>query len=189
MTNDMINSLGFVEVRGLAAAIETADSMLKCAEVRLMRQLLREPMLITITVSGELGACRAAVDAGQASATRLGAFIASSVMGRPASDTADFVLRLAEAGLEPFARKPPQTFTLPSSTAVVIEADEETEEDARLLEALAGLPGGYGLQHLVRFVGGNTEHVRQRLETLCRHGKLAKRRGRYLLAEYSGDGK
>ena len=44
MTQERINALGFVEVRGLAAAIETADAMLKCADVRLLRQLLRDPV-------------------------------------------------------------------------------------------------------------------------------------------------
>ena len=98
-----IDALGFVEVRGLAAAIETADAMLKSADVRLLRQLLRDPALTTITVEGSLGACSAAVDAGRAAAQRMDGFVAATVMGRPANDTADFVLRLAEAGRAPFA--------------------------------------------------------------------------------------
>lgn len=98
-----IDALGFVEVQGLAAAIETADAMLKSANVRLLRQLLRDPALTTITVEGSLGACSAAVDAGRAAAQRMDGFVAATVMGRPAHDTADFVLKLAEAGREPFA--------------------------------------------------------------------------------------
>mgnify|MGYP002151035788 CR=1 FL=1 len=89
-----IDALGFVEVRGLAAAIETADAMLKSADVRLLRQLLRDPALTTITVEGSLGACSAAVDAGRAAAQRMDGFVAATVMGRPANDTAEFVLRL-----------------------------------------------------------------------------------------------
>ena len=54
MTHEQINALGFVEVRGLAAAIETADAMLKCADVRLLRQLLRDPVQTTLTVEGSL---------------------------------------------------------------------------------------------------------------------------------------
>ncbi len=102
-----IDALGFVEVRGLAAAIETADAMLKSADVRLLRQLLRDPALTTITVEGSLGACGAAVDAGRAAAQRMDGFVAATVMGRPADDTADFVLRLAEAGRAPFAAPAP----------------------------------------------------------------------------------
>ena len=102
MTQERINALGFVEVRGLAAAIETADAMLKCADVRLLRQLLRDPVQTTLTVEGSLGACRAAVDAGEAMAVSLGAFVSSSVMGRPADDTAEFILRFFEEGRVPF---------------------------------------------------------------------------------------
>ena len=102
-----IDALGFVEVQGLAAAIETADAMLKSADVRLLRQLLRDPALTTITVEGSLGACSAAVDAGRAAAQRMDGFIAATVMGRPADDTAEFVLRLAEAGRAPFSPPAP----------------------------------------------------------------------------------
>ena len=191
MTLDTIHSLGFVEVRGLAAAIETADSMLKCAEVRLLRQLLREPMLITITVEGELGACQSAVDAGQASAKRMGAYVSSTVMGRPANDTADFVLKLAEAGSQPFGGKPPLAFEPRSAFASLAPETETAEEQdtyAKLLKALSGLPGGYGLQRLVRAVGGDSASVRKHLDDLCDKGLLVKRRGRYLLAEFSGGG-
>lgn len=186
MAHGEINALGFVEVRGLAAVIETADSMLKCAEVRLLRQLLREPMLVTIVVEGGLGACRAAVDAGQASATRMGAFIACSVMGRPANDTADLVLHLAEAGSKPFARAASAT---PFEPVALAAAALEDAEDARLMALLAGLPGGYGVQALASQVGGSVELVRHRLDALCARGKLVKRRRRYVLAELGGGGK
>ena len=112
-----IDALGFVEVRGLAAAIETADAMLKSADVRLLRQLLRDPALTTITVEGSLGACSAAVDAGRAAAQRMDGFVAATVMGRPADDTAEFVLRLAEAGRAPFAPPTPPAPPAPAQPA------------------------------------------------------------------------
>ena len=77
MNANAINALGFVEVRGLPAAIETADCMLKTAQVRLLRQIGRDPAQISLIVEGELGACRAAVDAGKACAQRLGACMRS----------------------------------------------------------------------------------------------------------------
>jgi ethanolamine utilization protein EutK len=209
--NDRINALGFIEVRGLAAAIETADCMLKSAEVRLLRQLLRDPVQTTITVEGSLGACRAAIDAGQASAIRMGAFVASQVMGRPANDTADFVLRLAEAGREPFGQLSPQPRSAPakafanaSATASAAASAfapaaapapqarptaSDAGVDQKILAALAGLPGGYGAQSLAKRVGGTIASVRQRLEALCSSGKLIKRGSRYLLAKPGGDDK
>jgi len=187
MANDTINSLGYVEVRGLAAAIETADAMLKCAEVRLLRQLLRDPMQTTITVEGSLGACRAAVDAGQAAATRMDAFVASQVMGRPARDTAEFVLRLAEAGREPFGQRAPRAASTPKAKsapppAPKIEAPADGE-NAKLLAALAGVVGGSGAQALARRLGGTTADVRQRLDALCASGQLVKCGARYRLAK------
>jgi ethanolamine utilization protein EutK len=215
MTQETINALGFVEVRGLAATIETADAMLKSAEVRLLRQLLRDPAQTMITVEGGLGACRAAVDAGQACATRLGAFIGSQVMGRPANDTADFVLSLAEAGRRPFGEMAPAAKPVPSAKPTVqappapavqpadtvptatpgaasrtarkkVPAAAESD-DSKLLEALTGLPGGYGAQALARRIGRPVEETRERLEALCAEGKLIKRRGRYVLAEFGGE--
>lgn len=203
-----IDALGFVEVRGLAAAIETADAMLKSADVRLLRQLLRDPALTTITVEGSLGACGAAVDAGRAAAQRMDGFVAATVMGRPADDTADFVLRLAEAGRAPFAppspippvqaarsaAKPEAAPAAPAAAPVLTAPPAPTVEsippttpsDESLLAALVGLPGGYSAQSLARRLGGTSVAVRERLEALCADGRLTKRGNRYRLASGSG---
>ena len=194
-TNDSINALGYVEVGGLAAAIETADAMLKSADVRLLRQLLRDPMQTTIIVEGALGACRAAVDAGQAAATRMDAFVASQVMGRPARDTAEFVLKLAEAGREPFGSKPPRTAPTakpaPKTAQPVAPEIENPDagENAKLLAALAGVVGGSGAQALARRLGTTTASVRQRLDALCASGQLVKCGARYRLAKTGGEKK
>jgi ethanolamine utilization protein EutK len=86
-----INALGFVEVYGLVAGIEAADAMLKSARVRLLRQYEVQPGLITLLVEGDLGACRAAVAAGVAAASRIGTVIAGHVIGRPDEDTETLV--------------------------------------------------------------------------------------------------
>ncbi len=183
MTHVAINSLGYVEVRGLAAAIETADSMLKCAEVRLLRQLLRDPAQITLTVEGQLGACRAAVDAGQACAMRLGAFVSCQVLGRPARDTEHFVLALAEAGRQPFGEMPARGVKKSAAPAAPAPATPDaaldSALDSALIAALADLPGGYGVQALSRQLGVAAAALRARLEALVEQGLLAKRRGRY----------
>ena len=193
-TNDTINALGYVEVGGLAAAIETADAMLKCADVRLLRQLLRDPMQTTIIVEGALGACRAAVDAGQAAALRMDAFVACQVMGRPARDTAEFVLKLAEAGREPFGSSKPQRTAptaKPASKTAPAPAIENPDdgENAKLLAALAGVVGGSGAQALARRLGTTTASVRQRLDALCERGQLIKCGARYRLAKTGGSNK
>lgn len=188
MSGEPINALGFVEVRGLAAAIETADAMLKCAPVRLLRQLLRDPAQVTLTVEGGLGACCAAVDAGRACAQRLDAFVAGEVLGRPAEDTGAFVLTLAEAGRRAFGERPPTERQAaagkPAAKAVKAPAGRSDEE--KILAALAGMPGGFGAQSLARHAGVASERIDAVLDALCAAGRLIKRRGRYVLAEPQG---
>jgi len=84
-------SYGLLEVRGLACGIEAADAMLKAAQVRLIRQITTRPGLITLMVEGDIGSCRAAVDAGRAAAERSESLVSDKVIGRPASDLSVFL--------------------------------------------------------------------------------------------------
>lgn len=87
----MKHALGFLEVRGLVAGIECADVMLKAASVRLATQITTNPALITLIVEGDIGSCRAAIDAGRLAAERQGALVSEKVIGRPEPDLALFV--------------------------------------------------------------------------------------------------
>jgi microcompartment protein CcmL/EutN len=87
----MKHALGFLEVRGLVAGIECADVMLKAASVHLATQMTTNPGLITLIVVGDIGSCRAAIDAGRLVAERLGALVSEKVIGRPEPDLALFV--------------------------------------------------------------------------------------------------
>lgn len=84
-------SYGFLEVRGLVCGIEAADAMLKAASVRLVKQITINPGLITLVVEGDIGSCRAAVDAGRMVAERFEALVSEKVMGRPEPDLAVFL--------------------------------------------------------------------------------------------------
>lgn len=76
-------SLGYLEVQGLANAMVAADAMLKGALVRLVGALELNPGRITLSVEGNLAACRAAVDAGRLAIDDQGAALADLVLGRP----------------------------------------------------------------------------------------------------------
>ena len=79
-----MQALGFVETRGLVAAIESADAMLKAAEVHLIERTFVKGGIVTITITGDVAACRASVDAAIASVTRMGGTILSThVIPRP----------------------------------------------------------------------------------------------------------
>ncbi|HHV44836.1 MAG TPA: BMC domain-containing protein [Firmicutes bacterium] len=80
------NALGLIETRGLVAAIEAADTMVKAANVVLMGYEKIGSGFVTVMVRGEVGAVRAAVDAGAAAAEKLGEIVATHVIPRPHDD-------------------------------------------------------------------------------------------------------
>ena len=80
-------ALGMVETRGLIGAIEAADAMVKAANVRLIGKEQIGAGLVTVMVVGDVGAVKAAVDAGAAAAKRVGELFGVHVIPRPHDDT------------------------------------------------------------------------------------------------------
>ena len=81
-----LEALGMVETRGLVAAIEAADAMVKAANVELIGTEKIGSGLVSVMVRGDVGAVKAAVEAGSSSAASLGEVIATHVIPRPHSD-------------------------------------------------------------------------------------------------------
>ncbi len=81
-----LEALGMIETRGLTAAIEAADAMVKAAEVTLIGTEKIGSGLVSVMVRGDVGAVNAAVDAGLAAAQKLGEIIATHVIPRPHTD-------------------------------------------------------------------------------------------------------
>ncbi|MFV0342718.1 MAG: BMC domain-containing protein [Anaerocolumna sp.] len=79
-------ALGMVETRGLVAAIEAADAMLKAANVTLVGTEKIGSGLVSVMVRGDVGAVKAAVESGANSASRLGELVATHVIPRPHTD-------------------------------------------------------------------------------------------------------
>jgi microcompartment protein CcmL/EutN len=84
-------ALGLVETRGLVAAIEAADAMVKTANVVLVGKEQTSPALITIKVVGETAAVLASVEAGAAAAQRVGELVSKHVIPRPAEGMEDLI--------------------------------------------------------------------------------------------------
>ena len=82
----MQEALGMVETRGLVAAIEAADAMVKAANVTLIGSEKIGSGLVSVMVRGDVGAVKAAVEAGGAAASKLGEVIALHVIPRPHTD-------------------------------------------------------------------------------------------------------
>ena len=81
-----LEALGMVETRGLVAAIEAADAMCKAANVTLVGTEKIGSGLVTVMVRGDVGAVKAAVEAGESAASRLGELVATHVIPRPHAD-------------------------------------------------------------------------------------------------------
>ncbi|MAE27644.1 MAG: BMC domain-containing protein [Planctomycetota bacterium] len=84
-------ALGLIETRGLVGAVEAADAMVKAARVTLLRKEMSGAGLVTVMVRGEVGAVKAATEAGAASARRVGELVSVHVIPRPAMDLESYL--------------------------------------------------------------------------------------------------
>ena len=84
-------ALGMIETKGLVPAIEAADAMVKAANVNLIGDVYVGGGLVTVMVRGDVGAVKAATDAGAAAAERVGELLSVHVIPRPAGEV-DYIL-------------------------------------------------------------------------------------------------
>ena len=82
----MQQALGLIETRGLIGAIEGADAMVKAARVKFLGRQKVKGGLVAVMVTGDVGAVKAAVDAGAAACKRVGILVSSHVIPRPHDD-------------------------------------------------------------------------------------------------------
>lgn len=121
-----MKALGMIETRGLVAAIEAADAMVKAANVTLTCKEHVGGGLVTVMVRGDVGAVKAATDAGAAAAERVGELISVHVIPRPHAEL-EFLMK----GPEPTKAEEP--VKEPEAEASV-EASEEVETEAAVEE-------------------------------------------------------
>jgi len=79
-------ALGMIETRGMVGAIEAADAMVKAANVSLLGYVKVGTGLVTVMVRGDVGATKAATDAGAAAAKKVGEVVSVHVIPRPHAD-------------------------------------------------------------------------------------------------------
>ena len=83
-----MQALGMIETKGLTGAIEAADAMVKAANVVLQSKEYVGAALVLVTCVGDVGAVKAATDAGAAAARRVGELVSVHVIPRPHDETA-----------------------------------------------------------------------------------------------------
>jgi len=100
-----MEALGMVECRGLVAMIEAADAMVKAANVRLVGYEKIDAGLVTAIVRGEVGAVKAAVEAGAAAASKIGEVVSTHIIPRPHTevDSGIPVLATGETNRKPIS--------------------------------------------------------------------------------------
>lgn len=79
----MREAIGMVETRSMVAAIEAADAMVKAADVKVLDFQFVGSGLVSVTVTGDVGAVKAAVDSGEQEAAKVAEVISVNVIPRP----------------------------------------------------------------------------------------------------------
>lgn len=95
MTEHSKEALGLVETKGFTGMVEASDAMAKSAKVRMVGYEKVGDGLVTTLCRGEVGAVRAAVDAGAAAAQKVGQLVAVHVIPRPHDDLEKYLDRIA----------------------------------------------------------------------------------------------
>jgi len=96
-----LEALGMVETKGFVGAVEAADAMVKAANVRLIGKEYIGAGYVTIFVRGDVGAVKAATDAGAAAARRVGELISVHVIPRPHAEVERVLPVNGRTGLSP----------------------------------------------------------------------------------------
>lgn len=141
-------ALGLIETRGLVAAIEAADAMVKAADVQLIGKERAEAGLITVKIRGDVAAVRAAVDAGAAAAQRVGELVSSHVIPRPDDGTEILIYpptkraseRVPKETTPPVKRKSGRPAKEKVAAAKPAVAQDRQEENVPETSALVELP-------------------------------------------------
>ncbi len=188
-----MNSLGFIETRGLTGSLEAADAMLKAARVHLSRRREIGSALVTVIVEGELGAVQAAVEAGAAAAERLGQLVSVHIIARPFEDTENW-LGLARTSPRPLADPPRQVkktapprkkkpaVKAPPETKQPVEQESDTS-GAVILTLLRKTDSGLSLESIADQSGWDKKNIRRALKTLLDQGKIEKVKNLYFPLE------
>ena len=128
-----MQALGMIETHGLIGSIEAADAMVKAANVTLTGKEQIGAGLVTVMVRGDVGAVKAAVDAGAAAAQRVGELISVHVIPRPHSEVETILPQPPEDGPEeqdlPEPTTPTEIEPLPESECACEAPEEETSAE------------------------------------------------------------
>ncbi len=133
-----LNSLGIIEVAGLLAAVEAADVVVKSANVQLIGyEMAKGGGWTTIKITGDVGAVKAAINAAEVSAKKMGTFVTSKVIARPAAGLISMVYNENTVGYTPETTEETAEDTVElqveevEEIVEVVEVAEETQPEEK----------------------------------------------------------
>ena len=146
-----MEALGMIETRGLLAAIESADVMLKAAEVQLLEKVLVGGGLVTVTVTGDVAAVKSSIDAAAAAVSRLGPelLVSQHVIPRPHVELGETIVNpvpLIEQNAEPEAEQEEPETVVETEEPEVTEPAEEVQTEIPELQETKETPEPEKLQ-------------------------------------------
>jgi ethanolamine utilization protein EutM len=94
----VLQALGMVETRGFVGAVEASDAMAKAANVAVIGQVQIGAAYVTVMCRGDVGAVKAAVDAGAAAAERVGQLVSAHVIPRPHDEVEKILPKVKDVG-------------------------------------------------------------------------------------------
>jgi len=175
----MKSAYGFIETRGLIAAIEAADAMLKAAKVKLVKRQKIGSAMVTVVVEGELGACQAAVHAGSAAAQRVGDLVCAHVIPRPFDDTQHLVMdTLDESPPAPVGESPAPPPS-PSPVKVPVTPAKKDQAPQTLESWMTARKDGVTLDQIRAFLKKDAAETRRLLKQWMDEGKIEKIQQKY----------
>ncbi len=180
------SAIGLIETRGLVAAVEAVDACLKAANVEFMSYRFTTGGLVCVIVTGEVGAVRAAVDAGLAAAGKIGEVVGIHVIPRPAGDIMSVIEQIEmSVNASSEQEKTPDIHEggINFDKTIIDEEpeDEETEQDDEDRDESKDSYSEYDLKAAVTTLremlkGTKEESVLQDDKTLDKYGVRALRR-------------
>ena len=171
-------ALGMVETKGLVGAIEAADAMVKSANVSLVGYEKIGSGLVTVMVRGDVGAVKAATDAGAAAAERVGTLISVHVIPRPHEELEEILGHIPAEPDQPVPPTPPAPAPEPEPEEGEPLEPEEQESDGAVMEPGQPDHGGAGAYGGGKTAGrGQTDRPDQhdaQGDPVCQEGRASR---------------
>jgi Carbon dioxide concentrating mechanism/carboxysome shell protein len=149
----MGTALGLIETKGLVASVEAADAMIKAANVELVGKVQVGGGLVTIMVRGDVGAVKAALDAGAIAAEKVGELISVHVIPRPHEEIESILPSSARSKMFHQEQHQPVTAMTQkqmSNTTIIEQEIKEKVQEPKALKAINKLVEEKGLEIAMR---------------------------------------